>query len=129
MGAHVTVADIIAPASVATKEKASLFILLDGAGGALTNYTVLLIDPDGQAINITANFAAISAASAFATMFMAPYVFMKPGHYCAVMQESSGGDIWTASIIVSEWPNRIDIPVSQLEKQRADIQRIYGRVS
>jgi len=123
--------DFFCPPVAAQNERNLLRLFLYGTGGSLATISVYVIPPNGQALEISSSFTDVSSSfpATFLTQFQAPYTFQQPGLYTFIIHDSSTGYVWIDKTYCAEWASRIDIPVSQLEKQRADIQRVYSRVS
>jgi hypothetical protein len=119
------------PSFAAEDEKIALKLTLHGTSGSLSTITVYVLPPRGQAIDITSLFQDVSSTfpATFISLFQAEYTFKQKGLFVFLVHESSSGGVWITETYCVEWATRIDIPVSDLTKQRSDIQRIYGRLN
>ena len=122
---------ISTPGFAAQNERLSLKLTIHGPGGSLADIAAYVLPPIGQAINITDFFQNVSSVLpvAFMTLFQTEYTFQQKGLYVFLVHETSSGDVWIADTYCSEWASRIDQPVSDLNKQRADLQRVFGRLN
>lgn len=122
---------ISTPGFAAQNERLSLKLVLYGSGGSLATVNVYVLPPFGQAINITDFFQDVSSTfpATFISLFQTEYTFQQKGLYVFLVHETASGDVWIADTYCSEWASRIDQPVSDLNKQRADLQRVFGRLN
>lgn len=125
------IADISVPAFVAQNESAKIRISLYGTGAALTTYAVYIVSPDGQAVDYVSSFRDVSAAVPFTfiSIFEFEYTFRQAGHYTFLMHESGSGSVWTDKTFAAQWATNMDAKISDIKKQRTDLERIYNRVN
>ena len=121
--------DIMPPAFVGINDTSAIRIAVM-TSVLLADLVIYVIDPRGNVLDITAGFVSLSGAP-WSYLLSQDYNFRMPGLYTFSVYRSTAGSEgrWNASTYCAEWPSRLDVPVSQLGKQRSDIQRIYGRVS
>ena len=123
--------DLSLSSFAAINESLSLRLTLLGTGASLATVSVLVVPPFGGAEDITVRFTDISSSLpvTFISLFQAEYLFQQNGLYTFFVHESSGGGVRVADCTCAEWTSRIDQPISDFNKQRADLQRVFGRVS
>lgn len=121
--------DIMPPAFIGLNDTSAIRIAVM-TSILLADLTVYIIDPRGNVLDITAGFTSLSGAP-WNYLLSQDYNFRMPGLYTVSVYRSTAGSPgrWNASTYCAEWSSKLDVPVSQLGKQRSDIQRIYGRVS
>jgi hypothetical protein len=139
MGAYFTTAasyeatllDIQAPTFVREKEVSQIFIITQTLLSLATSYKLLQIFPDGSHKDITAAISQISVPGIIYLMYRARVVFDVPGLHTFLLQvyDSSAYRTSVSSTQCSAWAANIDVPTSQLGKQRSDIQRVFSRVN
>lgn len=131
MAFQLTSIDFFCPPIVASGEQNILRAFVYGTGGSLAAVDIYVIPPNGGATEITDQFIDVSASfpATFLSQFQTEYTFQQPGMYVFIVHDTATGDVWIDKIYCAEWASKIDVPVSQLGRQRADIQRIYGRVN
>jgi len=102
------------PGIVALNESAIVRLFLYGTGAALTNITVYVIPPRGQAVDITSIFTDVSSSfpATFLSQFDASYVFQQKGLFVFIIHDSSSGDVWIDKAYCSEWASNMDLPIS-----------------
>jgi hypothetical protein len=130
MANQLTSIDFFCPSIAAKNERNVLRLFLYGTGGTMATIDIYAIPPSGQALLLDTTFTDVSGSfpATFVSQFEAPFTFQIAGLYTFIVHDTSTGDVWIDKTYCAEWASRIDIPVSQLNKQRADIQRIYGKV-
>lgn len=130
MAFELTSIDFFCPPIVAQGERNVLRAFIYGTGGSLAAINIYVIAPNTDAVNFTSSFANVSSSfpATFLSQFQAEYTFQQSGLYVFVVHDTATGKVWIEKTYCAEWASKIDIPVSQLGKQRADIQRIYGKV-
>lgn len=130
MASQLTTIDFFSPPLVALNERSVLRTFIYGTSGSLATITIYVIPPRGQAIDITSLFSDVSTSfpATFISQFEAEYTPQQTGLYSFIVHDSASGNVWIDKSYCSEWAGRIDIPTSDLLKQRSDIQRIYGKV-
>lgn len=130
MADQLTTIQFFAPSIVARGERNVLRLLLYGTGGSMATISILVIPPRGSAENINSIFSDVSASLpvTFISQFEAEYTFQERGLYTFVIEDSASSEVWADKTYCSEWASRIDIPVSDILRQRSDIQRIYNKV-
>ena len=128
---EVSIVDISVPSMAALNERMSIKITLFGSGGTLADTAIYVIPPTGDAIDITNNFINTSGSfpSTFITLFQTEYTFQQRGLYLFLAHNSLTMRVFMANSYCSEWASRIDQPISDLNKQRADLQRVFGRLN
>jgi hypothetical protein len=120
------------PPVVAMGESVQLRIMLSGGIGSLADFVIQAMFPNGEVKDVTVEFVLAPAASGpgFIT-YVRNFAFIVPGHYSFLIHRTTAGleRQWMDSMYCAEWASRIDVPVSQLGRQRSDIQRVYSRVN
>ena len=123
MGATLVNVNIFSPALVAKGEKSAIRFMLGVS--VIANVTVYVVYPSGISEQID--------ISRFSTpdgiVYSADFNFSESGYYSFYAYDSTLTEYCFDGTYSAEWASKIDVPVSQLGRQRADIQRIYGRVS
>ena len=126
-------ADFSVPPIVAQGESSVIRIILFGSGSTLAgSYYFYIISPDGQSKEVSTSFRAVTPTgpAPYLEVFEMPYTFQQAGHYTFSLNERLGtGHIWIDKTFAAPWATRIDIPVSDLKRQRTDIERVYNRVN
>jgi len=120
------------PAVVAKDESAQLRIMLASGIGNLSGFVVLAMFPNGETRDITTSFAFTPVVSSLGfVIYSLNFAFTVPGHYSFLIYRTASGleRQWIDSSYCAEWAARIDVPVSQIGRQRADIQRVYSRIN
>ena len=120
---------LVAPAFVGRGESDILSVLAIGTGADLTNHQIYLLPPTGGAIEITDMLTDTEAPFTFFTQFNTSYVFQQQGLYILLGVNTSTGATYATDIYCASWTSRIDQPISDLDKQRSDIQRVFGRLN
>jgi hypothetical protein len=121
--------DIMPPAFVGLNDTSAIRIAVM-TSITLADLTVYVIDPRGQVLDITSGFVSLAGVP-WNYLLSQDFNFRMPGLYTFSVYRSTSGSEgrWNASAFCAEWASRIDVPVSQLSKQRSDIQRVYSRVN
>jgi hypothetical protein len=123
--------DFAVPAFVSKGETAVLRIVLFGTGGTIAPLRFLITSPDGQTVDMIAAFRDVSAAypATFISLFELNYTFQQGGHYTFVLNDTGSGEVWVDKTFAAPWATNMDIPVSDLRRQRTDIERVYNRTA
>ena len=102
-----------------------LFAILSGP----PTITVFHILPNGEHIDVSVNLVALPGV--FISVWRLNISLNIEGlHTFAVVVNDTTMQVYAfASVQCAGWISNIDVPVSQLERQRADIQRVYSRVN
>lgn len=132
MGAPIGVGDIIicAPPISALGERLSVRILLYGTGASLAGINIYIIPPVGDAFEISDSFVDVSSSfpATFISQFQTEYTFKQRGLFIFLAHDTASGNVFYETTYCAQWASRIDQNVSDVNKQRADLQRIYGKI-
>lgn len=130
MAEQLATLQFFSPAIVAKNERNLLRLFVYGTGGSMATVSVYVVPPRGSGENINSIFVDVSASfpATFLSQFEAEYTFQEPGLYTFIVHDSASGDVWIDKTYCSEWASKIDIPVSDVLRQRSDIQRIYNKI-
>jgi len=119
---------VMSPVVVGKDEADKIGVMIYGTGGSMTGLTLYAISPRGQITDVTAYLSEITTGLTFLTLFEATFTFGSSGRYKFILHDTVSGDVIVSSTDVPEWTSNIDMKVSEVAKQRVDIQRIYGRI-
>ena len=121
MAALLGALDLFCPPVAARNETVRLRLFLNTV--AIADAVVYVIYPNSNTETITQNFELIVTGR-----YECNFTFNIGGLYSFIAYDSVSGNSYIDKTYCAEWASRIDIPVSQLGKQRSDIQRIFGKV-
>ena len=119
---------LLTPTVAGKGESDKISVVIRGAGGSLTGLALYAVGPFGQVADITAYLAEITTSLSFVTLFEATYTFNAPGRFKFILHDTVSGDAIISATDIPEWTSNIDMPISEIAKQRVDIQRIFGRI-
>jgi hypothetical protein len=130
-GAVENLADFAVPPVVAQGETATLRIMLFGTGATLAAARFLVLSPDGQAVDVTSSFRNVSASfpGTFISLFDLNYTFQQGGHYAFFLHDTGTGDVWADKTFAAPWATNLDAKISEIKKQRTDVERVYSKVN
>jgi len=119
---------LLTPGIVGKGDTDKISVMIYGTGGSLTNLVLCVVGPFGQWQNITSYLNAIAIPLTFLTLFEATYTFGASGRFKFILHDTASGNAIVSTTDVPEWTSNIDMPISDVAKQRVDIQRIFGRI-
>jgi hypothetical protein len=96
---------------------------------------LFVISPDGSVKELISLMRSVDLTTTpFSSWSFALYemefTFSAKGLYTFVFSMSSAlPELWITSTFVADWATRIDIPISDLKKQRTDMERIYSKLN
>lgn len=125
-------ADVCAPAFVAQGERNVIRIVLYGVGATLADYDCWIVTPRQEYIQIDGLFVQVALGFTYVKIFEAEFTFSQPGQYTVVLHNTTGptaNDTWITEVTAADWVSRLDVPISDIKKQRTDIERVYNAVS
>lgn len=121
------------PAFVGKGESAVLRLWWATSSTGLSNVSVYVVPPTGGVIDITNRFVYNPSASIAGAVvqFDGKYLFRSEGGYAFVIvdENTTPKNIYLGYSYCAPWTTRIDQPISDLNKQRADLQRVFGRLN
>jgi len=119
---------LLTPGVVGKGDSDRISVMIYGTGGSLTGLVLYAMGPLGQLADITNYLSAVPTGLTFLTLFEATYTFGASGRFKFILHDTVSGDAIISATDVPEWTSNIDMPISDVAKQRVDIQRIFGKI-
>lgn len=129
MPAPLSTAELSVPAFAGLNDVGQIRVVLPGSGTALTGFALYLLYPNGYSATLTTSLVSIGAVFTPVTVFQFSFSFTASGNYLWILNDTSGGGIWIANTQVGAWSANLDGKISDIKKQRTDIERTYAAVS
>ena len=119
---------LLTPGVVGKGDSDRISVMIYGTGGSLTGLVLYAMGSLGQLADITNYLSAVQTGLTFLTLFEATYTFGASGRFKFILHDTVSGDAIISATDVPEWTSNIDMPISDVAKQRVDIQRIFGKI-
>lgn len=119
---------LLTPGVVGKGDSDRISVMIYGTGGSLTGLVLYAMGPLGQWADITNYLSVVPTGLTFLTLFEATYTFGASGRFKFILHNTVSGDAIISATDVPEWTSNIDMPISNVAKQRVDIQRIFGKI-
>lgn len=120
---------LIVPQYMALKDSGRINIIVSSGAGTLAGMSFYVITPSGQMDELISRFRLVASGLPFMTVFDMSYAYLERGNYIFALHDIGTTETILARTDVAEWTSNIDMPLSKVAGQRADIQRTFSRVN